>query len=145
MPGYRNLSGAIDIGVTADQVRLFAHQVDAQIEGVNQDARVAASDPNVNWDLKLGTAFLAFYNAWKDELAVADSNDWLTFGLGPEYERIRDWQVQAKDWQTRIAQASGKRSSMPDIQIAGGEGPSALTYAVYGAVGGALLLLLLRR
>jgi hypothetical protein len=139
--------GAIDIGVTADQVRLFAHQVDQQIEGVNQDAVSAASDPKVNWDLRLGTSWLSFYHAWKDELAVADSNDWLTFGLGTEYERIRDWQAQAKDWQARIAKISGRQSSVPIIKdtTTAGDLETYGLVAAGGAAAALLLLLILKR
>lgn len=146
MPDYLNRKrvGVIDIGVTADQVRLLAHQVDAQIESVNVDVRSAATDPRVNWDLRLGTAWLQFYNTWKAELAVAESNSWLTFGLGPEYERIRDYQAQAKDWQAKIRAVSGKPSSGPTIEDTRGD--SATTYVTIAAIGavvalGALLLL----
>ena len=143
MPRVNAIAGW-DVGVTADQVRLFAHEIDAQIQAINQDASVSAADPNVTWDLKMGTAWLAFYAAWKQELAVADSNSWLTFGLGSEYARLRDWQAQARDWQTRIAQISGKRSSIPDIKLATG-GDSPMLYLGIGAAAALVVLLILRK
>jgi hypothetical protein len=107
----------VDIGVTAEQVRLLAILVDAQITSLSQDASVAASKGD--WDLKVGTAFLQFVASWKTEFAQAQANGWLTFGLGAEYDRIKSYQESARDWQKRIAQISGIPSSIPEIRPPG--------------------------
>jgi hypothetical protein len=150
MPECPQLSkrvGAIDIGVTATQLQAFAKQVDAQIEGVAIDVARTAADPHVQWDLKVGTAWLSFYRAWKDEYAAAQDASWYTFGMGSAYERIRDWQLQAKDWQARVAKISGRPSSIPEIHdtTTAGDIESGLMWAGAGAAGALLLLLLLKR
>lgn len=143
MPAYYPPSRiGFDVGVTAEQVRLLANQVNAQVLALQADAQKGAASPG--WNLRVGTAFLAWVAAWNDEYQAAQDDSFFKFGTGQAYDRIRDYQAQARDWQKRISDMSGNPSSIPDIKPPEGTS-NLLVGAGIGAAAVVALLLLARR
>ncbi len=126
-----------DVGVTAAQVRLLANQVNSQVLALQSDAVKGTQTPG--WNLREGTAFLAWVAAWNQEYAAAQDDSFFTFGMGQAYDRIREYQKQAAEWQARIAKMSGLPSSIPTIKPPEG----ANTLLIGAGIGAAALLAIL--
>ena len=133
--------------VTADQVRAYAEQVNAQVEGVKADMSAGLAETG-DIDAPIFSAqdaFAIFVNAWAKEHAQALTNSWLTFGLPAEAARIGEYQTQARTWQDRIAKFRGKPSESPTIEPPKTSDTSPLVWVGAGAVGILFLLALVRR
>jgi hypothetical protein len=131
-----------ELGVTAAQVKLLANQVNAQVMALQADAQKGAGTPG--WNLRTGTAFLAWVAAWNGEYQAAQDDSFFQFGTGQAYDRIREYQTQAREWQVRIAEMSGFKSSIPDIATPSGLSPVVIG-AGLGIVAVAALLFLARK